>query len=67
MPARPAKAIIDTDIGGDIDDAFAVAESGAADSGYFDCEGDTTGSARILDPMLGYSGRSDIPVGRRKH
>jgi inosine-uridine nucleoside N-ribohydrolase len=66
----PAKAtekiIIDTDIGTDIDDAFAVAL--ALRSPEFDvigittASGDTEARAKILDRMLREVGRQDIPV-----
>lgn len=66
-PAKvPEKIIIDTDIGTDIDDAFAVAL--ALRSPEFDvvgittASGDTEARARILDRMLGELGRQDIPV-----
>lgn len=66
-PAKaPEKIIIDTDIGTDIDDAFAVAL--ALRSPEFDvvgittASGDTEARARILDRMLGEVGRQDIPV-----
>lgn len=64
-PARQ-KIIIDTDIGDDIDDAFAVAL--ALSSPEFDllglsaAFGDTTARARMLDRMLGELGHGDIPV-----
>src|ERR1700722_17293084 len=60
------KIIIDTDIGTDIDDAFAVAL--ALRSPEFDilgiatASGDTEARAKILDRMLGEVGREDIPV-----
>src|SRR3984957_10650119 len=65
QPARE-KIIIDTDIGDDIDDAFAVAL--ALSSSQFQvlaCSadfGDTVTRAKMLDRMLGEMGRSDIPV-----
>src|SRR3984957_6798397 len=60
------KIIIDTDIGTDIDDAFAVAL--ALRSPEFDilgiatASGDTEARAKILDRMLGEVGRQEIPV-----
>ena len=63
---HPEKIIIDTDIGSDIDDAFAVAL--ALRSPEFDilgiaaASGDTQARAKILDRMLGEVGRQDIPV-----
>jgi len=64
--AAPEKIIIDTDIGSDTDDAFAVAL--ALRSPELDILGittetaDTNERAKILDRMLGEVGRSDIPV-----
>jgi purine nucleosidase len=66
-PSRKSeKIIIDTDIGTDIDDAFAVAL--ALRSPEFDIlgittdSGDTEARAKILDRMLGEVGGQDIPV-----
>jgi purine nucleosidase len=60
------KIIIDTDIGGDIDDAFAVALALRSPEvkllGITTASGDTEARARILDRMLGEAGRVDIPV-----
>src|SRR5437763_702669 len=62
------KIIIDTDIGDDIDDAFALGL--ALSSPEFDILGvsasfgDTPTRARMLDRMLGELGRSDIPVAQ---
>jgi purine nucleosidase len=60
------KVIIDTDIGDDIDDAFAVALALRSPElqilGITTDFGDTEGRARILDRMLGEVGRQDIPV-----
>jgi purine nucleosidase len=60
------KIIIDTDIGDDIDDAFAVALALRSREleilGISTAFGDTEGRARILDRMLGEAGRPDIPV-----
>ena len=68
VPSRlsPEKVIIDTDIGDDIDDAFAVAlalrspeiEVLAISTTF----GDTETRAKLLDRLLGEAGRSDIPV-----
>jgi inosine-uridine nucleoside N-ribohydrolase len=62
----PAKVIIDTDIGDDIDDAFAVAlalRSPELDIlGISTDYGDTAARAKILDRMLAEVGRQDIPV-----
>jgi inosine-uridine nucleoside N-ribohydrolase len=62
----PQKVIIDTDIGGDIDDAFAIAL--ALNSPEFEIlgisstSGDTRLRARLLSRLLKETGRSDIPV-----
>src|SRR5690348_16675378 len=65
-PRDPEKVIIDTDIGTDIDDAFAVALAMKCPEieilGFSTASGDTAGRAKILDEMLGASGHSDIPV-----
>lgn len=65
-PAAPARVIIDTDIGGDIDDAFAVALALQSPEvkilGFTTVSGDTAARARILDEMLGRSDHTDIPV-----
>jgi purine nucleosidase len=62
----PQKVIIDTDIGDDIDDAFAVALAIKSPElqilGIETTFGDTQTRARILDRFLGELGRSDIPV-----
>jgi purine nucleosidase len=62
----PEKIIIDTDIGGDIDDAFAVALALRSPElnvlGISTASGDTEARAKILDRMLGAAGRQDIPV-----
>lgn len=60
------KVIIDTDIGMDIDDAFALVL--ALDSpeleilGFTTASGDTLARAKIIDRMLGESGHANIPV-----
>lgn len=64
---RPAeKVIIDTDIGDDIDDAFAVALALRSPElkilGITTTFGDTENRAKLLDRLLGEVGRSDIPV-----
>jgi purine nucleosidase len=66
-PAKaPEKIIIDTDIGTDIDDAFAVALALRSQElkvlGITTASGDTEARARILDRMLGEVGQQDIPV-----
>jgi purine nucleosidase len=66
-PGNPAeKVIIDTDIGDDIDDAFAVALAVRSPEldilGVTTTFGDTEARARIVDRLLGEAGRTDIPV-----
>ena len=70
-PAKPQAApteriIIDTDIGDDIDDAFAVALALRSPElhilGITTTFGDTEMRAKLLDRMLGEVGRADIPV-----
>lgn len=60
------KVIIDTDIGDDIDDAFAVALALRSPElqilGITTTFGDTEMRAKLLDRLLGEVGRSDIPV-----
>ena len=60
----PQKVIIDTDIGDDNDDAFAVALKSPELQilGISTTFSDTEACAKILDLILGESGRSDIPV-----
>jgi purine nucleosidase len=64
--AGPQLAIIDTDIGDDIDDAFAVALALRSPElhilGITTAYGDTELRARLLDRFLGATGRADIPV-----
>jgi inosine-uridine nucleoside N-ribohydrolase len=70
LPAQKApeaeKVIIDTDIGDDVDDAFALAL--AVKSPELEVEGvtttfgDTEARARIADRLLGEVGRAEIPV-----
>ena len=64
--ARPDKIIIDTDIGDDIDDAFAVALALRSPElqilGISTTFGDTETRAKLLDRLLDEVGRSDIPV-----
>jgi purine nucleosidase len=64
--SAPEKVIIDTDIGDDIDDAFAIALALKSPEleilGVATTFGDTEARARIVDRLLGESGRSDIPV-----
>ena len=64
----PEKIIIDTDIGDDIDDAFAVALALSSPEfqvlGFSASFADTPARAKMLDRMLGELGRSDIPVAQ---
>src|SRR5215472_4948895 len=64
--APAEKVIIDTDIGDDIDDAFAVALALRSPElqilGIATTFGDTESRAKLLDRLLGEVGRSDIPV-----
>src|SRR5215472_2931740 len=67
LPGSAAqKIIIDTDIGGDIDDAFAVALALQSPEfeilGMASTSGDTTLRARLLSRLLQESGRGDITV-----
>ena len=63
---RPQLVIIDTDIGDDIDDAFAVALALRSPElrilGITTTFGDTELRARLLDRYLKAVGRNDIPV-----
>jgi inosine-uridine nucleoside N-ribohydrolase len=62
----PEKIIIDTDIGDDIDDAFAIALALHSPElqilGITTCFGDTEARAKIVDRLLAEADRSDIPV-----
>src|SRR5205809_1106903 len=62
----PEKIIIDTDIGDDVDDAFAVALALRSPElqilGITTTFGDTETRAKLLDRLLGETGHSDIPV-----
>ncbi|HXJ03793.1 MAG TPA: nucleoside hydrolase [Candidatus Acidoferrum sp.] len=62
----PEKVIIDSDIGDDIDDAFAVALALKSPElqilGISTTFGDTEARAKIVDRMLGEAGRTNIPV-----
>jgi purine nucleosidase len=66
VPGTPEKVIIDTDIGDDIDDAFAIALALRSPEleilGISTTFGDTEARAKIVDRFLGEAGRSDIPV-----
>ena len=65
-PPSPEKIIIDTDIGDDVDDAFAVALALRSPEleilGITATFGDTETRAKLLDRLLGEAGRPDIPV-----
>jgi inosine-uridine nucleoside N-ribohydrolase len=62
----PEKIIIDTDIGDDIDDAFAIALALRSPEieilGITTCFGDTEARAKITDRFLAEAGRPDIHV-----
>jgi purine nucleosidase len=62
----PEKVIIDTDIGDDVDDAFAVALALRSPElqilGFSTVFGDTEVRVKLLDRLLGEGGRQDIPV-----
>jgi inosine-uridine nucleoside N-ribohydrolase len=64
--AKPEKIIIDTDIGDDVDDAFAVALAVRSPElqilGISTSFGDTETKAKLVDRLLGEAGRPDIPV-----
>ncbi len=71
--SAPQLVVIDTDIGDDIDDAFAVGLALSSPElkilGITSAWGDTALRARMLDRLLSETGRSDIPVavGIEKH
>ncbi len=62
----PEKIIIDTDIGDDVDDAFALALAVKSPElqvlGVMTTFGDTEARAKIVDRFLGEVGRTEIPV-----
>jgi inosine-uridine nucleoside N-ribohydrolase len=62
----PQKVIIDTDIGDDVDDAFAIALAVRSPEldivGVMTNFGDTETRAKIADRLLAEAGRPDIPV-----
>ena len=66
LKIAPEKIIIDTDIGDDIDDAFAIALGLRSPElqilGITTCFGDTEARAKIVDRLLGEAGHPDIPV-----
>jgi purine nucleosidase len=63
---RPEKIIIDSDIGDDVDDAFALALAVRSPEleilGVTTTFGDTETRARIVDRFLGEIGHAEIPV-----
>jgi purine nucleosidase len=65
-PSIPEKIIIDTDVGDDVDDAFAVALALRSPElqivGISTTFGDTETRAKILDRFLHEARREDIPV-----
>jgi len=65
-PAFPEKVILDTDIGDDIDDAFALALALRSPElqilGFTTTFGDTETRAKLLDRFIAEVGRPDIPV-----
>lgn len=69
-PGAAEKIIIDTDIGDDVDDAFAVALAVKSPEvqilGITTTFGDTEMRAKLVDRMLGEVGRGDIPVAAGK-
>jgi len=67
LPSVPAeKVIIDTDIGDDVDDAFALALAVQSPEleilGVTTTFGDTETRAKLVDRFLGELGRQEIPV-----
>jgi inosine-uridine nucleoside N-ribohydrolase len=64
--STPEKVIIDTDIGDDVDDAFALALAVKSPElqilGVTTAFGDTETRAKIVDRFLGEVGRPEIPV-----
>src|SRR5580693_3407927 len=66
VSGAPEKVIMDTDIGDDIDDAFAIALALKSPEleilGISTTFGDTEARAKIVDRLLGEAGRTDIPV-----
>jgi purine nucleosidase len=62
----PEKVIIDTDIGDDVDDAFALALAVRCPElqilGVMTTFGDTETRAKLTDRLLGEVGRAEIPV-----
>ena len=71
LKRQPEEVIIDTDIGDDIDDAFAVALALRSPEieilGVSTTFGDTELRAKLVDRMLGEAGRTDIHVAVGLH
>src|SRR5260370_40947652 len=65
--SAPEKIIIDTDIGDDVDDAFAVALALKSPEveilGITTTFGDTEARAKLVDRMLGEAGGTENPGG----
>jgi inosine-uridine nucleoside N-ribohydrolase len=65
---RPIPVVLDTDIGGDIDDALGLALVLASPElelrAVTTVSGDTSLRARIAARMMQAAGRPDIPLGR---
>src|SRR5579863_8567973 len=70
VTSTPEKIIIDTDIGDDVDDAFAVALALRSPEveilGITTTFGDTETRAKLVDRLLGEAGRGDISVAMGK-
>ena len=66
VPAAPEKVIIDTDIGDDVDDAFALALALRSPElrilGVTTTFGDTETRAKLVDRFLAEVGHAEIPV-----
>jgi inosine-uridine nucleoside N-ribohydrolase len=67
LKSKPIPVILDTDIGSDIDDTWALAmllRSPELDLKLVvSCTGDTDYRARLIAKMLEVAGRTDIPIG----
>lgn len=63
---HPAKIVVDTDVGDDVDDAFAIDLALSSPEleilGLSSAWGDTALRARMLDRMLCETGRTEVPV-----
>lgn len=66
VDAKPIPVILDTDIGGDIDDAYALAQVLHSPElkllGVTTVSGDAVARARLAAKLLTVAGRSEIPV-----